>query len=510
MSFVFAKALDQAIADRWRALDLTYKKAFAWVAFVNVLAFGFEMTNVTLHHDDVAQIFIEDSILGYYVGRFGLGWLHRYTQGAYLMPFLQMVLGILFMSLYGLVVARLWDVRTVWGVVLVAAVLAVFPYMAQIYQYNTAMATYSLAHLLVALGAILATRATVLNIAVASVLVTAALSIYQGVIANAATILVFWLLSRALAGSGRPQFWSRATGKALSGAVAAIVVGGVIYMVALSIMDVKLGSYQAADEALSLSGSRSILDRVDQVIQGSRAFFAWPENYFPAILKKIQLAFLLVGFALCLWLPRRWSLKLVALGLLAAGLFAPRLLQLVHPAGTYHSLTLTAYALVVAGCVMIVLRWESIIVRNAASLLALLLIAGYILQCNWISTVNYLNTQAHMSTFTQVLARIRAFPSERWDGKTIAVVGRYNMPSTYPYLGATGVATKYLDAVHMQHLSKLMRDEAVFLSEDEAPAGIKEFAASHREWPHPSSVGIVDGMGVVVFSRGERKGLGDG
>ena len=30
---------------------------------------------------------------------------------------------------------------------------------------------------------------------------------------------------------------------------------------------------------------------------------------------------------------------------------------------------------------------------------------------------------------------------------------------------------------------------------------ILEFAATHSPWPHPASVGVVDGMGVVVFAK---------
>ena len=74
--------------------------------------------------------------------------------------------------------------------------MCVFPYMAHIYQYNTTMAAYPPAHLLVALAVVLSTRATVVTVAVASLMYVAAFSIYQAVVANAATIFVVWLLSR--------------------------------------------------------------------------------------------------------------------------------------------------------------------------------------------------------------------------------------------------------------------------------------------------------------------------
>src|SRR5210317_1634839 len=103
--------LDQMLADWWNGIDQTYKKAFFFVVGVNLLAFGFEMTNLTIHHDDIWQIFIRDNIIGHYLGRFGLGWLHYRMQNAHIMPFLQMFEGIVFMTAYGLVISHLWGLR---------------------------------------------------------------------------------------------------------------------------------------------------------------------------------------------------------------------------------------------------------------------------------------------------------------------------------------------------------------------------------------------------------------
>jgi hypothetical protein len=132
---------------------------------------------------------------------------------------------------------------------------------------------------------------------------------------------------------------------------------------------------------------------------------------------------------------------------------------------------------------------------------AFLLIVGYVAQCNWISTVNYLNTLAHYTTLTEVLARLRSLPDAHWDGKRVAVVGAYDMPSDFPFKPATGVATEFMDALHMDRLARLMREEAVFVQADQATPKALEYAASHAPWPDPGSVSVVDGMGVIVFSR---------
>jgi hypothetical protein len=390
----------------------------------------------------------------------------------------------------------------VLDITLVASIVCVFPYMAQIFQYNTTMATYSLAHLLAAAAVILSTRGTFLHVAAASLLYIAAFSIYQSIIANAATIFVVWVLVNLLFSEEGQTFTPRAILKSTIGALVSVGVGGLLYMVAVSAMNLKFDASHAAGEAFNLSEGLNLAYAVSEIMQGTRSFFMWPENYFPDYLKKLQLLFIAGAGIFCLLLPKSLGGKIGALILLVLASFTPRILQLIHPAGTYHNLTLTAYALVIAGAVVIINRASrTVAIRNTSSLLAFFLIAGYIMQCNWISTVNYLNTLAHYTTLTQVLARARSLPDKNWDGKKIAVVGKYNMSSDYPFKSATGVAVSYMDAFHMQHLANLMRDDVTFVEADSTMPAVLEYAATHAPWPNPASVGIVNGMGVVVFSK---------
>jgi hypothetical protein len=154
----------------------------------------------------------------------------------------------------------------------------------------------------------------------------------------------------------------------------------------------------------------------------------------------------------------------------------------------------------VAGTVMIVTTAGRAAWRNLSTIVATVLIAGYVMQCNWISTVNYLNTLAHFNTLTQVLARLRSLPDAEWDGKKVAVVGRYDMRSDYPFKLSTGVANKFMDVDHLNALARVMRDEAVFVAADQAMPRVLEYAAKHAPWPDPRSVAVIDGVGVVVFS----------
>ena len=53
----------------------------------------------------------------------------------------------------------------------------------------------------------------------------------------------------------------------------------------------------------------------------------------------------------------------------------------------------------------------------------------------------------------------------------------------------------------MQLLARLMRDDVTFVEADSTMPDVLKYAATHAPWPDPASVGVVNGMGVVVFSK---------
>lgn len=491
--------LDESLGRLWSRMPAVYKKAFAFLALLHLLAFGFEMTNLTLHHDDLVQIFIQDTILGHYLGRFGTGWLHYYTQGAYFMPFWQMTQALVLMSLYALVIAHLWGVRRVFDIVLVGGLLVVFPYMAHVYQYNTTMATYTVAHLLSALAILFAVRARIWTVSLAAVCLFFAFSIYQSVANNAAAILLVWLLLRWLdpnaSGTDKRRLW-----RPLVAAALAAIIGGLTYVAVVKAMAIPFDAYQGAGEAFELGKGIDAIQSLRALIEGTRTFYLWPEHYYPLPLKLVQLALLAGALGVCLWVPRRPLDKLVSVLVLLLLAMSPRLLQMLHPHGHFHQLTLTAYAVVVAGALAILLRHVRPWLGNAGRILGVFLILGYLIQCNWISTVNLLNTQAHFHTLGQVLARVRALPAEGWDGRTVVVVGALDMAHTHPYRPATGVASRYMDAAHMDLMARLLREPVRFVAADAKTPWALEYARGHANWPAAESVTAVAGRAVVVLS----------
>lgn len=501
MNALLSAPLETSLLAAWRRIDPHARAGFFAALLVSVLGFGFEMTNLILHHDDVVQIFIQDTILGHYLGRFGVGALHYYVQGHFFMPFLQMAQGIVFMAIYGVVVARFWGAQRPLDIALVASVLCVFPYMAQVYQYNTSMATYTLAHLLAAGAVVLSARGRVVAVLGGAALHVAAFSIYQSVVTNAVAIFIIWLLMRLLFPALGPDFRSRATARATVGVLIALLVGGAVYYAIVPLMKIQFDAYQSAEEAFKPGAGVNFRVALPIIAQGTRQFFFWPEAYFPITLKQAQLVFVGAAGLACLLLPGSWWRRGAALVLLGGACLAPRSLQLLHADGHFHELTLTAYALVVAASILVVLKAAPNLLRSAAAVLAAMILWGYLLQCNWISTVNELNTRAHFAMTTQVLARVRSVPDAKWDGKKIAVVGEYDMRQDYPFIRATGVASEFMRAHHMNLMARLLRDEAVFVSAEPTMPGVMEFAAMSPQWPHPASVGVVNGVGVVVLGK---------
>lgn len=499
--------LESILANRWRRINAASKAAFIVTMCVSLLAFGFEMTNLTLHHDDLVHLMVQKPLVGYYLGRFAHSWLFFYGLGGQFAPLLHMAAGMLLMSTYGVLLAHFWGARNAVDMSLVATIVCVFPYMAHVYQYNSVMIAYPLAHLLVALAVILAIHGRVLSIALAALLIFVAFSIYQAVLANAVTIFLIWVLTQVVFSSAPQVMPIRAIARAAGATLVAVALGGILHVLVVSSLNIQFDAAQGADQAFSL---RSRLENglqlsyaASEVLRGSRAFYVWPEAYFPQPVKLLQ-GLLLAGAAVgCVVLPRNAQAKFAALLLLGLVMLSPRVMQFLHPRGTFHNLTVTAYALVIGAAAMIALRLGSGLTRNASALVATLLIAGYVMQCSWISTVNYMNTQAHFTTTAQILTRLRALPDQNWDGRTIAVVGRYDMPSGFPFAPSTGVASEFMTPTHMSLMSRLMRDEASFVKADKSMSKVMEFAATRQPWPSPQSVGIVEGVGVVVLSKGD-------
>lgn len=513
MRSFYHKPLDQTIDLIWNNINKSYKKAFFFVLVVNLLAFGFEMTNLTIHHDDIWQLFIQDDIIGHYLGRFGLGWSHYRLQNAHIMPFLQLLEGVVFMSLYGLVISYLWGLKRTTDIVIISSIVCVFPFMAQMFSYNALTAPYAFAHLLSAIAVLLSIRATIVSMVTAALLYTVVFSIYQSLIANAATIFILWFLSALLFANKPEELSLKAVSKPLFGALVSVLAGGLVYITIISFMDLDFDSYQNAGDAFNLQPKTSPLYAITKIFKGAYSFFLWPEYYFPNYLKRLQLVLLVIASILCVWIPKSKLLKILAPIILLITFFSPRLLQLIHADGHYHNLTLTAYAVTISGFIMIIFKANIIILRNLSIILTSILIAGYIIQCNWISTVNYLNTLAHYTTLNQVITRVRSLPEE-WDGKKVIAFGKYNMKQEYPYITTTGVATEYIGgkiSTSLNNLARLMRDEITFVTpaEQTSTQGVLEFAKSHPVWPHPKSVGVVDGVGIVIFSK-DNLSKGDG
>lgn len=501
MKSLLTEPIDRIVVERWESLPAPFRKAFQFCILVSVLAFGFEMSNLILHHDDVLQIFVQRDNLQHNVGRFGFGWLNYYMQGARIIPLVQMVQGIVLMAVYGMIVCHIWGLQRTLEIALAGAIVCVYPYVGQTYQYNSSMALYPLAHALSALAMLIAIRPSLLRVLLASLLLFAAFSIYQSVIANALTILGVWIVLQLAFPAAGDASGRRSVILPVVATLAAIGIGGALYYLAVKALGLPLSTYQGADKAFDLQLGTDRLLTLRAVLDGTRASLVWPENYFPANLKDLQLGLLIVGVLLGVWLPKGIANKLLATAMIVMAFLAPRVLQVIHPSGHYHNLTLTAYAVLAAGALAVIYRFRKAALSNITTCIAVLLLLGFIAQANWISSINYLNMVAHFSTTSQILSRLGSLPNSGWDGRRILVIGNYSMPGYYPFKRATGVATDFIDAEHFWAVAKLLRTEVEVIHEADGSAQALAFAATRPAWPHSESIGVMDGVGIVVLAK---------
>lgn len=499
-SLLAHRPIDDTIAAAWQAIPLPHRRALLTILLVNFAAFGYEMANLSFHHDDVIQFFRPDATLGHQLGRIGYSWLHFYVEGNYYLPFLQLLQGILCTSVYALLAASAWRIERSADIAAVGAVICIYPYMAQLYQYDTSAFPFALAHLLAGLAALSTLRSTVARVLAAAALYAAAFSIYQSVIANALCLMAFAMVVRAMKTRASGNFVSRDNLRDALGALLAVIGGGLLYLLLIKVSGIHIDSYQDADKAFSLSDGIQPALAFERLVTGSRNSLLWPENYFPLWLKQIQIALLLVAGTVCALVPRTASAKAGALVFFGLGVLAPRALQMLHPTGSFHNLTLTAYATLTAASLMIVLHAGATLLRNLAIVAALVLNFGYLLQANWMSTVNGLNWTAHQITMSQILARVQQLPTNDWDGKTVAVVGRLEFPDRYPFAKQTGMAVSFVDEEHFTNLSRLMRQDLQVRRSRDLPEAMRRRAAATAPWPAVESVSAVDGMALVVLS----------
>jgi hypothetical protein len=491
--------IEQLMASLWMRIPQEYRRATPWIILIGILGYGFEMTNLSLHHDDVVQFFHTDRI-GHALGRFGYSWIHYYIQQGFYAPFFQVFLGILALTIYGLCVAATWKISRTIDVVLIASMLAVFPYMAQHYSYNTSLLPFSIAHALSAFAILLCVNFTISRFLLAVVLLGFSFSIYQSVIGNAIALACFAAVATLTSANNQTLSITAGLSRTLAIPLLGIIFGGLLYLGLVAMLGLPSDPYQHADKAFTLSDGLNLGTSIQLIVQGTRSFLFWPENYFPADLKAIQLGLIAAAALVWVFQPVSVGKKVAAAVCAAGGILAPRALQFLHPEGTFHNLTLTAYGIVVAGTVMVALRSRSIFWRNLICAAAAVLIFKYVMLSNWISTVNYLNFSAHQSVLTQILTRITDFPPATITRPEVAVIGKLKMPDAYPFLPQTGIATDYIDLAHLGKFSAVMGQPIKFVGEDQLPEQVREIAKNAPEWPAPGSTFSANGMAIVVLS----------
>ncbi len=167
---------DQALERFWKRVPRHIKLAFASAFVLGLVTHLFMFTNKLPNHDDALYLFNAD--YGTPSGRWLLPTVLS-LSGDFSLPWLNGVLGLLFLSLTACLVVSAFRIKRPMGVILTSALLVSFPTVAATYTYMFTADGYFFALFLAALGAYLTARYPLMGIPFGILFICLSLGIYQ-------------------------------------------------------------------------------------------------------------------------------------------------------------------------------------------------------------------------------------------------------------------------------------------------------------------------------------------
>jgi hypothetical protein len=502
------------LESRWRDVSNGSKTVFTVSLAANFLAFGFLFANLSLNHDGFGFITIDGS-WARSTGRWATDILYAVFFRNHQLIWLHGILGSALFVATGMSVCRTLGVRLLPARLIVVLLYSLFPYMCSYYGYAFHVPIYAFACLLVHYSVELACKGA-RGAAVGSVLVMLSLACYQAFIASAATLALAACAAELAKADGRGQ--AAAALRMLGRAALMFVSGGVLYAVSIkistSVFNIQLTTYQGAagllsfDWAAIIAGLPSVAWETARFL-GMRLPSIYPESlYFTPTHKLMCLAVYAAAFA-GLWASgRMMAARIGACALFLAALFAPRAVQVFHPGGNYHELTLTGYGVFIAASAAFAMNVSGRWPRTGVQAVVALLIAGFLHSNNVGASALVFDYQAIMHWGNRILARVEQHP--RYSAppagavrKAVFVGDLYKVSEWYyrgrPFVQAVGIA----DGVPNIIFDAIFRLLRVNASTDGLSDGSRRqaaaFAAGRPAWPHPDSVTVLEDGTIVVI-----------
>lgn len=228
------------LKEKIKGLSAGEKTVFLSIFICGLLAHLFIFTNIIPNFDGISRVYEEQQMT--LAGR----WSLHYATVVNWCTQMPMVIGVLsnfFLALSGVVIVRMFRIRScclagIWG-----AVYAVFPAIADTYAYTFTASAYCIAIFLAVLGVWLAKKGKWWSIAAAAALLAFAMGVYQAY-AAVAIALSLLLVIREIT---EPDKEVKDILRAGIGYVVFLIAGAVLYyvtlLVFLKIKDLQMWSY---------------------------------------------------------------------------------------------------------------------------------------------------------------------------------------------------------------------------------------------------------------------------
>ena len=495
--------LSNLIIEKWKSISPASKSLFYLIMILQFASFGFEMTNLAFNHDDTTQFLFSSPYWAWSSGRWALGLFRYYVLNSYFMPFLSFGIAFVLMYLYGLMICKIWEVNDGPAMVFLIGILVTFPYMSNAYSYNTSVVPFALAHCLAALGVFFSLKKSLYYFMVSIVFICISVSIYQSLLLNILVIMGFVLFF---------QIFKKQSVKIISlnffKMFLSVAFGSIFYYISIKLSLYfsgikKLTTYQGADKMFEYSFSKLHLGFLKSIALYKNIFLK-QQSYFPSYAKNILLALFVIAITSIIIKKCSSPIRAIMLSSLLICLsFIPCVLQVIHPAGRYHVLTLTSVAVLFAGITAIIFINKWTFLKNISVILIVFVLYIFACENNRKSVISLQSTRAEQMLASRMLARAEALPEYfQMEKKTFVFIGklpRHEIDCEYPFLSSVGVGGYRLNGPRGWAVLRLLRTK-VYPPTAKQIQVAKDHIKSRRGWPHLDSVFIVDNIVVVILS----------
>ncbi|MCL2544402.1 MAG: glucosyltransferase domain-containing protein [Clostridia bacterium] len=271
----------------WKRIPAHIKITFFAAVVIGFLTHTFMLTNKLVNHDDVEQLF---HTMHYAIesGRWLL-WLPAAFSTSWAMPWVNGVLGILYLAVAACFIAALLRIKTPLYCVLLAALMVTFPAIAATFAYMNCADAYFFAVMLNCMAAYFTVRYR-FGFCAGALLLACGLGIYQAYFSVAAGLFVAVLILDLLRGEGAKRTLLR--GALYAGTLAAAMAAYFV-MVRLTAGD-NLTSYQGINEMGRIRPSHLPI-LVRRAYEGVSHYFV--DNRYSDHFPAMRYLFLILGAA---------------------------------------------------------------------------------------------------------------------------------------------------------------------------------------------------------------------